>query len=349
MQSKVSIIVPVYNIEKSFIEKCINSLVKQSLREIEIIIVDDGSDYETAQYIDKISDKDVRINVIHKENGGVSSARNIGIIQASGEYITFLDGDDWLDLECCKISYEIAKKDNADMAAFRYYKEYPKKREEINIFPDGEISYIFDGNSSSSLTDSHNEQVAFNPYDMRIFGFTTMKLYKKALFNNCLFNEVLKNGEDVELNFRLYTRIKSAIYINRAFYHYRQSNESAVRGFNKSAVEEYKATLGQIKKTISENENRNLYKSYLDFTAICYLMIAMNYIFNKNNKISFKKKMKLLKAISNQSPFDLAIKSSKNLGLPFSRKLSLILAKKKLYFGIYMIIEIKLIINRIYG
>jgi glycosyltransferase involved in cell wall biosynthesis len=115
MKIKVSVIVPVYNVEK-FIDKCLNSLVKQSLKEIEIIVVNDGSPDNSQKIIDKYVKKyPEKVQSFIKENGGQGSARNIGIVKAKGEYISFVDSDDWLDLDALEKMYSLAKKDNSDI------------------------------------------------------------------------------------------------------------------------------------------------------------------------------------------------------------------------------------------
>ena len=98
MNNLVSIIVPVYNIEK-YINRCIDSIIKQSYKKIEVIIIDDGSTDNSSKIIDNYPQKDSRIKVIHKENGGLSSARNEGMKYASGDFLCFIDGDDYIDDE----------------------------------------------------------------------------------------------------------------------------------------------------------------------------------------------------------------------------------------------------------
>lgn len=115
MKIKVSVIVPVYNVEK-FIDKCLNSLVNQTLKEIEIIVVNDGSPDNSQKIIDKYVKKyPEKVQSFIKENGGQGSARNIGIVKAKGEYISFVDSDDWLDLDALEKMYSLAKKDNSDI------------------------------------------------------------------------------------------------------------------------------------------------------------------------------------------------------------------------------------------
>ena len=112
---KVSVIVPVYNVEK-YIDKCLNSLVKQTLKDIEIIVVNDGSPDNSQKIIDKYVDKyPDKIKSYIKENGGQGSARNLGLEYASGEYISFIDSDDWLDLDALEEMYLLAKKEKSDV------------------------------------------------------------------------------------------------------------------------------------------------------------------------------------------------------------------------------------------
>lgn len=115
MKIKVSVIVPVYNVEK-FIDKCLNSLVNQTLKEIEIIVVNDGSSDNSQKIIDEYVKKyPNKIKSFIKENGGQGSARNMGMEKAVGEYISFVDSDDWLDLNTLEKMYTLAKKDKSDI------------------------------------------------------------------------------------------------------------------------------------------------------------------------------------------------------------------------------------------
>ena len=98
MEDLISVIVPVYNVEK-YLNKCIDSIINQTYKNLEIILVDDGSQDSSGKICDEYTKKDNRIKVIHKENGGVSSARNIGLNNATGEWIAFIDADDWVDEE----------------------------------------------------------------------------------------------------------------------------------------------------------------------------------------------------------------------------------------------------------
>ena len=119
--SKVSIVVPVYNVEK-YLDRCMESLVNQTLKDIEIILVDDGSPDNCPQMCDEWAKKDDRIVVIHKENGGLSSARNAGIKLAKGQYIGYIDSDDYAELNMFEILYNCAKENDVDFVMSDYWR-----------------------------------------------------------------------------------------------------------------------------------------------------------------------------------------------------------------------------------
>ena len=128
-QKKLSIIVPVYNAEQ-YMEKCLNRLLEQSYSNIEIIIVNDGSEDTSKEKIEKYLKKYPSIKYLEKENGGLSDARNYGMPYATGEYIAFLDSDDYVESTMYEDMYEMAQKENADMVECDFIWEYPDKRKE---------------------------------------------------------------------------------------------------------------------------------------------------------------------------------------------------------------------------
>lgn len=102
MQPKISIVVPVYKVPEKYLHQCVGSLIKQTMEDIEIVLVDDGSPDNCGLICDSYSEKDARIKVIHKENGGLAAARNSGVAASSGEWIMFVDGDDWIEAPMCQ-------------------------------------------------------------------------------------------------------------------------------------------------------------------------------------------------------------------------------------------------------
>ena len=126
MSSKVSIIVPVYNSSDVLCE-CVNSLINQDYENIEIILVDDGSTDNSGEICDSFQEKDKRVKVIHKKNEGQSAARNLGIQESSGDYVMFIDSDDWLDLDAVSTLVSYADENDLDVTRFNYIREFESK------------------------------------------------------------------------------------------------------------------------------------------------------------------------------------------------------------------------------
>lgn len=165
MQPSVSVIVPVYNIEQ-YIGKCLDSIIGQTLKEIEIIVVDDGSTDDSSRIIDRYARTDSRIVAIHKTNGGVVSARNCGIAQATGLYILFVDGDDHLAPDACERLLRKAQATSTDMVIMRFDIEYPQHKEEPRFWSQDEYDPVYShshdgarGVPMESLVSPHEERV----------------------------------------------------------------------------------------------------------------------------------------------------------------------------------------------
>lgn len=126
MKPVISVIVPIYNVEK-YLPRCIESILNQSFKEFELILVDDGSSDNSGKICDIYAEKDERVKVIHKENGGVSSARNVGIKAVNGEYIGFVDPDDYIDREMYKNLYELCENNNCDIGICKLGREVDGK------------------------------------------------------------------------------------------------------------------------------------------------------------------------------------------------------------------------------
>ena len=131
--TKISIIVPIYNVEQ-YLQKTIESCINQTLKELEVILVDDGSKDASGKVVDDFAKKDNRIKVIHKQNEGVTIARNTGLAVATGKYIFFLDGDDYLPLNAMDLLYQKAIEEDADWVIGDYILKYPNSREVYRSF-----------------------------------------------------------------------------------------------------------------------------------------------------------------------------------------------------------------------
>lgn len=225
---KVSIIVPVYNVEK-WLPECMDSLVNQTLEDIEIICVNDGSTDNCKNILDEYAKKDKekfkkeRIKVINQENQGVCAARNAGLDIASGEYITFVDSDDYVDTKCYETAYKWAKKDNIDVLQFRHNRVNEKSKIKSS------------NNSEKNLSDS--EVLNLEQFLKKSFsGFVWFKMIKSDIIkdNNIRFMTDISLSEDACFSYMVFPRATRFKIIPGKFYNYRSRPGSAVKKWNKN-------------------------------------------------------------------------------------------------------------------
>ena len=213
---KVSVIIPAYNVGP-YIEKCIRSIQHQTYGNIEIIIIDDGSTDETPKILDDLQENDKRICVIHKENEGVSTARNIGIERSNGYYIMFVDGDDYIEEDCISYFVKLIKKDDCDMAI---------SRNMYTIFNQKQVL-----KDTYQLLDSM--QVVEEIYLAKIREAVWNKLYKKSFLieHNVQFDKNIWFGEGMLFNIRYLQNANKVIVGKRKVYHQTYNPDSAMRNF----------------------------------------------------------------------------------------------------------------------
>ena len=215
----ISVIVPVYKVEK-YIDKCVESLVNQTYGDIEIILVDDGSPDLCAQKIDEWEKKDRRIKALHKPNGGVSSARNFGIEKSAGEYIAFVDGDDYCDPDLYEFLLNLALNENSDLSRCGFIIEDQIKNL-IDISGDEHAKKeIFDKNDYDSMIASAI-QTGYS------CGSVWNKLYKRETMGDLRFDESLSFCEDLWFNYNFIKRASKVVYCDVPKYHYVKRDGSA--------------------------------------------------------------------------------------------------------------------------
>lgn len=244
---KISVIIPVHNV-KPYIKDCIDSVICQDHKNIEIILVDDGSTDGSAEICSDYLNKDSRIMVFHKNNGGVSSARNLGLREATGDYVGFIDSDDWIEPEMYECLLESIVLKDAQMCANTKYKRGLSVYENANI-KDGILS------RTASLI------------NLLKYNFPTSLwscLYKKDLVKNEYLNEEIHHLEDFEFQMRILSKIDRVAICSKPYYNYRSREGSANgSGFNDKVLSCLNV-LPTVEKII--NENANLPFKYIDAT-----------------------------------------------------------------------------------
>lgn len=221
---KISIIVPIYNTER-YLEKCLQSLTNQDYKNIEIILVNDGSDDSSLDICNKYKNKDDRIIVIDKEHTGVSDTRNIGIKNATGDYIGFVDSDDYIDKDMFKKLIDGAEKYKCDISMCDLIETY-SMNDEIKEY---QLEYI-QMNKKQAL-----EQLL---YDKNIGNYIMVKLFKRELFDGIQF-PFGKLYEDISTSYKLFGKANNILYIPIPMYHYYQRSDSIVNNITRESIQHY--------------------------------------------------------------------------------------------------------------
>ena len=282
MEELISVIVPIYNVEK-YLNKCIESIINQSYSNLEIILVDDGSEDSSGIMCDSYILKDKRIKVIHKENGGLSDARNVGLDKAKGEYIVFIDSDDWIDEKMIEILYNIIKKNNSDISICDYFLAYNEEiqtqKEDIEIINLSNIEAlktIYDKDLGVCMI------VAWN------------KLYKRNLFKDDIRYPYGKIHEDEFTTYKLLYKAEKISYTNQKMYYYRQRENSITSSFNKKRLDCLEAFDERVKymKYIVKNEYlyRKTLREYYGLIISIYFKYEKFYGNDKKTLKELKKK-----------------------------------------------------------
>ena len=265
---KVSVIVPVYNVEK-YVEKCLKSLVNQTLQEIEIIVVDDGSQDDSKNIIDKYIKKyPDKVKYLYKENGGLSSARNFGIPYANGEYIAFLDSDDYVEPTMYEEMYKLAKKDNADMVECDFIWEYPNKQKY-------DYGVVYNGKKEAI---EKARVVAWN------------KLIKREIIKNEKIEFPLGlRYEDVEFFYKLVPSINKISFMKKYFIHYVQRDNSIANTQNTKTKDIFKV----LNNVIEFYKNKGYYDEYKEELEYTYLRLLLCSSLKRMCKIKDRQERKI--------------------------------------------------------
>ena len=222
MTEKITVIVPVYNVEH-YLNKCLDSLINQTYKNLEIIVINDGSTDNSGIICQEYAQKDSRIIYIEKENGGLSDARNAGLDRMTSSYVAFVDSDDWIEQDYVEVLYNKLTEYQADVSVGNYYS-----------YNEDEGMYYFHINGGSYCEKVFDNVSIFeNLYEsqeMKSFALISAwgKLYKASLFDYIRFDKG-KLGEDGYMNQKLYLLVQKVIYINQGLYAYRQRSGSITK------------------------------------------------------------------------------------------------------------------------
>ncbi len=284
--TKISVIVPIYGIE-SYLPKCIDSLLQQSYLDFEVILVNDGSPDNCPKICDDYAKLDSRIKVVHKKNGGLLSARKAGLKVATGTYIAFVDGDDWVDEYYLDILYKLAVANNSDLVVTGHFREFNGKTETIKPKMTGKFH-------------AHEVKSTLLPYaiynghfcEHGISTYVWNKLFKKSLLEKILYdvpNDIIM-GEDAAITYAYLSVAKHVTVSRIPLYYYRQRHDSIVKSIENPKMEYYRLGLlmhylNSKLRTVLDKENLNKQITYYLYSQI--LVRSGGMIYDDNGALIF--------------------------------------------------------------
>lgn len=336
----ISIIIPVYNVA-AYLSQCLDSLINQTYRDIEIICVDDGSTDESPHILADYAEKDSRIQIIRQENRGLSGARNVGIERAQGEWMMFVDSDDWIEKTCCQQVTDVISSD-LDLVFFSYIREF----REVS-----KPQYIFDqkGRSFAGRNTGWLYQRLIAPvgnelkHPEKIDSLSTAwgKLYRTSIIkeHKLEFVDTKQIGtEDLLFNVYYFSYIKKAVYVPSPMYHYRKYNEKSLTStYKPRLVEQWELLFDLIEKCIVPLYRDDLLTALQNRRALCLIGVGLNIV---SSSKSFFGQYRELSLFLKKAWYRVAIKELDLSQLPFHWYSFFFFAKHQSVFGVYILLNI---------
>lgn len=337
---KISIIVPVYNVEK-YIGKCLESLVSQTFKDIEIIVVDDGSPDGSCKVYEQYAAKDDRIKIIKKKNAGVSEARNTGIQNASGDFLMFVDSDDWMETDGCEILYNEYLKNRADLIVADAYTVTNRKKHINRIFLQG---FVTDSKDFIRQYQAACIGYGYNPMpadkaNVSGLGSPWNKLYSRRIImdNNLKYDPYVKGIYDDNL-FTLYylSAIHRVSYVAKPIYNYRIVTQSLTQSFKADSLEISSRIFEKIQEFIKQQENPRFFEKPFFMYVIRRLSAELSvYYFCKQNGKTFSEQKHELQTMLAKNPYSIALKNVEANKLMLAHKLTYYTARINWVFGVW--------------
>ena len=343
--AKVSVIVPVFKVEQ-YIDNCIEHLLKQSLEDIEIILVDDGSPDRCPQICDDYAKKDSRIQVIHKENGGVSAARNDGLAAAAGEYVIFCDSDDWMDVNGLESLYDAAQESKADVTIGDVYMTYSDKEDKyVHFYRDEFTTTDRDYIAELIKADIYRTYCPDPPAEGYAFGYggPWNKLVRRDF--------LLEHGINFDLRLKgifddiLYTAYvlafsKCVCYIQKPVYYYRQVENSLTHSYKPNVAAINRAIFRAWKELFSKLDKPGQYREAFYACVLRRTEEAVNlYYNNPKNPAGLKERIKEFRQLAERQPYVSAFRKVNTKKISKKQKMISYLCRLKCYRLLFFLIS----------
>ena len=336
----VSIIIPVYKVPEKYLRKCIYSCIKQTYKYLEIVIVHDCSDDNCGNICDEYAKKYDFITVLHKNektNGGLSAARNDGVKASKGKWITFLDGDDWIEPYTVECMVKAAIENGiTQIVISKVCKDYGGNVEPYN--------YEYKNGQCFDKTGCKYLQKEVLNFKANISGAYAKLINREYLIEHNIFHdESLKHGvEGLEFNIRMFDKADSAIFIDKICYHYMYNDQSLSVNVSESTNQYAISGFNKIKNFIAEKQNNSEMLELLN-NRILYFIIttALRSYFSPKSSLNYREKIKKFNIFLQEKIIKETLNENVYKNLSFSRKITLFFIKHRLYFFIQQIANIR--------
>ena len=342
---KISVVVPVYNVEPSYLNECIRSISTQTLTETEIILVDDGAPKENGKILDEWASSDNRIVVIHQANAGASAARNAGLQRCRGKYVTFVDSDDYISNDYLKRAYSRAEEDDLDLLMWGSYKLFPNETVEygpfnadIRLFDEKHREFL-ELKTMSGVLPVYDE--VCTKYGS---GSCCSKLYRVDMLRKygLKYPVGIKRSEDVNFNIRVFDKASRIGYMNEHMYYYRQLTGSATYIYRDNGIKILTDALLLLRQFLSENNKSDYYMQvYYMRCMFCFLeSMDMDYLHPDNPK-KFSVRMREMRNVAGSEPYKEAFGKLKYSNLSVAKRIPLLLIRMRwmsmlaLFYSVY--------------
>lgn len=340
MNYKISVIVPVYNVEK-YLVRCVESLLKQTLKEIEIILVDDGSPDRCPVMCDSYEKKYDNVVTIHKKNAGLGMARNSGLEIAKGEYVAFVDSDDYVEKEMYEVLYNIAKEKKADVViSGGFISEGAYRTVKVNKETENEL--IYEGEEVKLLALKMTGSLPEHQFDFEHAMSACKGIYKNELIVSngvCFHSERELISEDLLFHYDIVQYAKKAIVIPKCFYHYCLNNESLTKKYYKDRFQRNVSFYKYIVELLEERRFTNDSNLYAQRLLIANARVVISQIIKYYKKMRNNMFDEILDVCNN----DVLVQILNNYPidrLPIKQKIFTYMMKMKMIRGMILLIKL---------
>ncbi|WP_288352572.1 glycosyltransferase [uncultured Bacteroides sp.] len=346
----ISVIIPIYKIKEELLRECLNSISLQKLKNLEIILIDDGSPDNSGKICDEYAENDNRIKVIHQKNQGVSVARNVGINNSNSEWITFIDPDDWIEANWSEVLFETINNTAADIIMFDYYQEFATKQNPQYL--KSESGYLSENYLHAIKIAPFNQLIINNKFQEYETNVIWNKVYRTKLIkeNNITFDPEARKGQDVIFNAEILQLTSNIFYIHKTLYHYRYLQESITNRYNPKVRFYNEIAFKHYERIIERYSLTDEYKEAFYARVLTRLYSCMRlYYFHENNTMKYKDIKNELDNILNSYPYNISLDRVNKKYLNYPQRLFVYILQKRYYRLLRFMVKSRIWIRKIFG